>query len=137
MDSLFNRLLLLGAATAVALHFPELIAWHRIRRANAAGTDPHPRVILALLRRLLRVVFLFYVVLLAYTLYHPVPSRFLVYPLPLLHLVAMIIGERDLPSELPGRRPIDALVRFLMVAGVLEIGLLTVIALQMHGVIPA
>jgi hypothetical protein len=135
MENLLQRLLLTGATTALVLHFPELIAWGRLRNANT--DSPQAIRTLFFLRKLLRIVFFFYIVLLAYTLYHPVPSRILVFPLPLLHLFALIIGERDLIRELPQRRTTDKLVRFIMIANIVEIGLLTTIALQIHGIVPA
>ncbi len=137
METLFHRLLLVGASTALVLHFPELIAWNRLRNASAEIGNLQPARTLFFLRRLLRIVFFFYIVLLAYTLQRDIPSHFLVYPLPLLHLFALIIGERDLVRELPRRQMTDKFVRFLLVANIAEIGLLATIALQMHGILPA
>lgn len=137
MEILFQRLMLIGSSTVLVLHFPELIAWIRLRRTESGSGDPRIAATLRFLRKLLRIVFFFYIVLLAYTLDHPVPSALLVYPLPLIHLIGLIVGERDLLRELPQRGATDMFVRFLITANILEIGLLTVIALQIHGIVPA
>jgi len=137
MEILFQRLLLIGTTAVLVLHFPELFAWRRLRGADDRSGGAQVDTTLSILRKLLRIVFFFYIVLLAFTLDHAVPSRLLVYPLPLIHLFALIIGERDLINELPRRQVTDKFVRFLIVANLVEIGLLTAIALQMHGIIPA
>jgi hypothetical protein len=135
MEVVFHRLLLVGTFTVITLHFPELIAWSRITRISGVPDTAVIGRALTLLRKLLRIEFFFYIVLLAYSLYHPAPYRLLVYPLVLFHLAGLIIGERDLPSELHNSRGLLLFVRFLIFADVLEIVLLSIIALQLHGVV--
>jgi len=135
MGELFHRLLLVGTVAVIALHFPELICWNQLRGKGFNTCNPHLMKAHALLRKILRIVFFFYILLLAYALQHPVPSSFLVYPLVLFHLAGLIIGERDLISELPDNRKLALFVRFLVVGNVLEIVLLSVIAFQMQGVV--
>jgi hypothetical protein len=52
-----------------------------------------------------------------------------------LHLAGLIIGERDLISEIPENRRLDLFICFLIGTNVIEMGILTVIVLQMHGVV--
>jgi hypothetical protein len=135
MEELFHRLLLVGTVTIITLHFPELICWIRMRGKDLKTGNPHLLKSQAFLRTILRIVFFFYIVLLAYALYHPIPSSYLVFPLVLLHLAGLIIGERDLISEIPENRRLDLFICFLIGTNVIEMGILTVIVLQMHGVV--
>jgi len=134
MEVIFQRLLLVGTFAVITLHFPELIAWGRIMRNSGTPDAAVVGRTLKLLRKILRIEFFFYIVLLAYSLYHPTPYKLLVYPLVLFHLAGLIIGERDIPSELNNSSGLLLFVRILMVANVLEIVLLLLIALQLHGV---
>ncbi len=135
MEATIERLLLIGTVAAIALHFPELIAWSRILRGTGNPDISAAVRVRGLLRKLLRIEFFFAIVLLAYSLSNPVPSGFLVYPLVIFHLAGLIVGERDLPAELSGRRGLYRFIRFLLFADALEIVLLSAIALQLHGVL--
>jgi hypothetical protein len=135
MEDLFSRLILIGAVTVIALHFPELLSWDRLLRNKKESGDPRLKTIHLNLRILLRIVFFFYIVLLAYTLHQPIPSKILIYPLILFHLAGLIIGERDLITELSVNDKLRSFVFFLVITELLEIGLLTIVALQMHGLV--
>ena len=134
MEAVFHRSLLIGTFVIISLHFPELIAWGRILGIGGTGDEAAVKRALKLLRKILRIEFFFYIVLLAYSLYNPVPYRILVYPLVLFHLAGLIIGERNLPAELPQSRGLRRFVRILMVTNAAEIVILLLIALQLHGV---
>jgi hypothetical protein len=135
MDALFHRLFLVATVTAIALHFPELISWAIIRgKRERLGPDQLDDT-LRLLRKLLRIEFIFYVLLLSYACYAPSPSRILVYPLPIIHLAGLIIAERDVQREVKRFRSMDIFIKAVIGANVLEIVLLALIGLQMNGVI--
>jgi len=135
MESLLHRAILIGTVAAIALHFPEIIAWGRLRRPGEAlpTFDRAHRF----LRTLLRIGFAFDALLLAHALLRPVPSPALVAPIALIRLAALIVGDRDLRRELPASAPMDLFVRALVAANILEIGILSVIALQIHGIVPS
>jgi hypothetical protein len=135
MAELLHRLILFGTVVIIALHFPELISWNRLCRKTAAPDEGDILQILALLRGILRLAFFFSIVLLAYALYYPAPSRLLVYPVVLYRLAALIIGERNLPAEIPANHTLERFVRLLMVADVACLASFAVIALQLHGVV--
>ncbi len=59
-----------------------------------------------------------------------------VYPLVITQLAGLIIGERDLLSELPVNRRLVLFVQFLIVMNVFSIVILAAIVLQLHGTIP-
>jgi hypothetical protein len=133
LETLLQRGLLIGVVTVIALHFPEMAAWSRLRRPR--GDMPFERVH-GLLKTILRIEFLFSIVLLANSLYHSLPSGVLVYPIVLFRLAALIVADRKLQEELPVSRGLDLFVPLLLLLDVVEIGLLSVAALQLHGIFP-
>jgi hypothetical protein len=135
VDLLLHRAMLIGTVTAIALRFPEALGWSRLRRPGEAL--PTFEGAHRFLRALLRVGFSFDLLLLAHALLRSVPSAALVYPIVLIRLAALIVGDRDLRRELPSSRGMDLFVRALVGANVFEMVILSVVALQFHGVVPS
>jgi len=136
MEELFQRTLLIGTSGVIALQIPLLVSWYRLLRGGTNPRESRLPETHTFLRKILRVVFFFCIILLAYSLYNGVPSAPLVYPVVVFQLAALIIGERDLLSELPVNRKLDLFVRFLLVMNVVSAGILTAIVLQLHGIVP-
>ena len=135
MESLPHRLFLVALPAAIALHFPELISWKRLRSGEESDAPSRCAGTLGLLRRLLRVEFFFYILLLTYAYHSCLASPGLIYPLLGLHLAGLIAGERDLPAELRPRGWLARLIGLILVADAVEIALLALIGLEMHGIV--
>ncbi len=137
MEEIVQRVLMIGTAGVIALHFPQLISWYRLLKADHDDTgDPRLPATHTFLRKLLRTVFFFCIILLGHSLYDGVPSAVFIYPLVITQLAGLIIGERDLLSELSVNRRLVLFVQFLIVMNVLSIVILAAIVLQIHGTIP-
>jgi len=134
MEEIIHRLVLVGTVIVIALNFPEAIAWHRLKSGRSSGPNPI-EPIHQFLRKLLKIEFFFYIILLAYAVYHPAPSRYLVYPLAAFQLPSLIIGERNLPAQIPRSLTLQRIVRFMPFYNCFEIALLTLIGLEIHGVV--
>jgi len=127
---------MIGTSGVIALHFPQLISWYRLLKAERDKGAPRLPATHAFLRKLLRAIFFFCILLLGHSLYDGVPSAMFVYPLVITQLAGLIIGERDLLSELPVNRRLVLFVQFLIVMNVFSIVILAAIVLQLHGTIP-